>query len=615
MTRQLLLGLTAAWTLSGLAAAQTPEVIFCEIDTSPKSDVPGASVATKWKALEDFNVSHDGAFFALKGRTQNGTDDTFLLFGNRALTTLAAIGEESQTIPGNAPLQFDFFDTGDPVSFDLAGNMALSFRSKGGATNTHEKIMWLDPGLTTYDIVMSQMDPLVGCSDSGTPGDETLGNSVGSVSGLQNGEIFFGVTPINNCSSFFYPGLFITDVANTQANKFLQSRADSIAHMGLNGTDPIDGFTQGDGTMTPDGLHWVMEAEVENEAAGSDRIFIVDGVVVLQELFSSGVLTSTMDDIFQTRMVSNGDYITRGDDINADDFAYMNGAYVLETGSSIPFSGPQVGVVDDTISGVACNRLGDWVATCGLILDVPDTATDEVLLFNGEIVAREGDPVDVDGNGLFDDGAFIGRGNLTSAAFAANDLYLTDDLYVYVILQLHDGAGNDLNSNPSFGTPDAFARIRLEYPNGNNVKYCFGNAAECPCGNGGSGLGGCDNAQSSGGVVATLTGFNPNGLGGGQGTITGTGYPTTSEPTAIVIRSPFPATPPATFGDGLRCISTQSLVRLAAAPAITGTSVHTFSHGAGAGSFFYQLWYRNTPSTFCDAFAAFNLSNGQRVTW
>jgi hypothetical protein len=85
-----------------------------------------------------------------------------------------------------------------------------------------------------------------------------------------------------------------------------------------------------------------------------------------------------------------------------------------------------------------------------------------------------------------------------------------------------------------------------------------------------------------------------------------------------VIRSSLidPAAPVA-FGDGLRCLSTTTLVRLTAVVTPTSTSTHVVGHGpmSGPGDFYYQLWYRNTPSTFCDPLAAFNLSSGVRITW
>jgi len=46
-----------------------------------------------------------------------------------------------------------------------------------------------------------------------------------------------------------------------------------------------------------------------------------------------------------------------------------------------------------------------------------------------------------------------------------------------------------------------------------------------------------------------------------------------------------------------------------------GSSLSAVSHGAGSGTFVYQLWSRSTPSTFCDAAAAFNLSNALEIVW
>ena len=90
-------------------------------------------------------------------------------------------------------------------------------------------------------------------------------------------------------------------------------------------------------------------------------------------------------------------------------------------------------------------------------------------------------------------------------------------------------------------------------------------------------------------------------------------------PTAIVIRSSLPnLATSVVFGDGLRCIDDASgLVRLAASSATGGVSTHAFGNGAmaGSGDKHYQLWFRSSPSTFCDPFAAFNLSNGRVLSW
>jgi hypothetical protein len=142
-----------------------------------------------------------------------------------------------------------------------------------------------------------------------------------------------------------------------------------------------------------------------------------------------------------------------------------------------------------------------------------------------------------------------------------------------------------------------------------------GSLAACPCGNAGDPDSGCDIPQATGGVrldvLAQST--SPNGA-----TLSGTGFNASGNPVAVVIRSnALDQARPVVFGDGLRCVSTALLVRLAAEPAVGGLSTHAFGHGAmaGAGTFHYQLWFRSTPSTFCDAGAAFNLSSGRSLTW
>jgi hypothetical protein len=162
---------------------------------------------------------------------------------------------------------------------------------------------------------------------------------------------------------------------------------------------------------------------------------------------------------------------------------------------------------------------------------------------------------------------------------------------------------------------DPYARIELEvryaYCAFPALAFCFGTDAACPCGNGGAPDSGCDNAQATGGVRLLATGDPTlNDV-----VLHGSGFPATSTPAALVIRSPLAESQPVVFGDGLRCVSLPGLVRFGATSAAGGASVHPISHGAGPGQFVYQLWYRSTPAAFCDAAAAFNTSNALAIAW
>jgi hypothetical protein len=148
--------------------------------------------------------------------------------------------------------------------------------------------------------------------------------------------------------------------------------------------------------------------------------------------------------------------------------------------------------------------------------------------------------------------------------------------------------------------------------------FCDGSdnaLASCPCGNAGAPDSGCDIAQGTGGVKLFVT--EQETSPSNRVTFLGAGFPATDTPTAVVIRAPaLDAATPVIFGDGLRCVGTP-VVRLGATLAVGGVSNHTFGHGsmAGLGDFYYQLWFRNTPITFCDATAAFSLSSGRQITW
>lgn len=142
--------------------------------------------------------------------------------------------------------------------------------------------------------------------------------------------------------------------------------------------------------------------------------------------------------------------------------------------------------------------------------------------------------------------------------------------------------------------------------------FCFGINALCPCANGGSGLGGCENPQTTGGVVLSVSSFTPDGLGGGTAQFDGTGYGAATAPTVVLIRSTSSAQPTA-FGDGILCLAAP-VTRIQATAASTGTSTMSISHGAGPGSFVYQNWYRSLPGGFCTA-DPYNTSNGVVIDW
>jgi hypothetical protein len=160
--------------------------------------------------------------------------------------------------------------------------------------------------------------------------------------------------------------------------------------------------------------------------------------------------------------------------------------------------------------------------------------------------------------------------------------------------------------------------LEIEYAPATAQRFCDasdGALAACPCANPGAADAGCDIPQATGGVRIDVLAQQ---TGPDLATLSGTGFAPAGSPTAIAIRSAtLDPSRPVVFGDGLRCLALGSLVRLTATVASGGVSTHAIAHGAmaGTGTFYYQIWFRSTPSTYCDAGAAFNLSGGITLDW
>jgi hypothetical protein len=147
--------------------------------------------------------------------------------------------------------------------------------------------------------------------------------------------------------------------------------------------------------------------------------------------------------------------------------------------------------------------------------------------------------------------------------------------------------------------------------------FCSGDGtgSACPCGNIGAPGRGCNIPAGTGGIEMTVLNWAPDFAGGGLVDFVGVGFPPMAQAAAHLIRSTSPQAPATVFGDGLLCVSPTGLVRLNATLSSGGTSLTPTMHGAGAGTFYYQVWVRSFPITFCDPAAAYNLSNGVELTW
>ncbi len=454
--------LLALVALAPSAVADEIEVIFSEVPGHPTAVVPGAvdlagnPITVEFKAMEDFTISPDGTMWILKGRNYGGSDvETMLLLGSGS--TGSVFAQEGQPVHGGVAGElYDFFD--GTARFNSSNDYAYGARARGGDSTVKEKVIRFDG---SYSIIAQESDAALGLLDlpPNPTGDELFGNSLNSIHLLDDGTVGFVAVTLQNISSFRRPAIFYDDTS------FAQSGVTPI------GGDTWDSFDSDGFFTTPDGTTWLARGDDEQSDTNVDDILVVDGNVVIREGSALPGSSRIAAAVFHAKLLPDGSWFARGDDPADEDWAVTNGEVVAETGDPITPGSPESWA--DVFLGFTGNGNGDWVLAG--TTDSGDTATDSVIVLNGrDVVVREGDPVDLDGNGLADDDAFIGRGTDTSSAFTANDLYLTDDRTLWFIAPLRNGAGEDLGT---FGTGgDAFLRLRLPSPcSSGNVDLANGN--------------------------------------------------------------------------------------------------------------------------------------------
>ena len=202
---------------------------------------------------------------------------------------------------------------------------------------------------------------------------------------------------------------------------------------------PIENFDLGDFWAAADGSRWLVQGGPRRDTA-KDDVVVVDGQVVLQEgvpgpgdghvapISSGGVRGACMD--------ASGAWLARGGNTGGHDWVVRDGSIVAETGEPLTpgaqerwdDAGVRAGVLRGgrrLVAGVTW-----WVAR-------PITQTQRSTRCSsstGSGSSRASDPVDLDGDGAFDDGVFIDT-------FGDDDLALTEELRALCVVTLKDTTG------------------------------------------------------------------------------------------------------------------------------------------------------------------------------
>ncbi len=426
-----------------LASAGTPDVdvIYSRALSSPTSTVPGAvdasgaPVVAQWATMLEFWLSPDGTSWMVRGTTTQPATESSIMVAGSGLTGTMLV-QEAQPFPGAVGGEVLDFLSSTTNPFNDNNDMLVALRARGGVSSVFHKLVRFDS--MGSGVAYQMGDLYTGMIDlpPAPSGDETIGNSPQSGVLLNDGTVGWRDDTVANLHSSRRP------VTAFNAVKHLQE-GDTVTAIDGETVVPIQNIGS-TGTVTvlaasPDGSRIVVRGNITDES-GTPQVVIVDGAVQIQTGHLVGDSTINPTDINATFVAGNGDWYVRGLAGAGNAWASKNGVIIAEPGDVI--DGGTWGSA--TFFAVAGNTAGDW-GIAGKTNN-PDTARDDVIVVNGQVVLREGDEVtlDIDGDGELDDVAYIGRGNNTLASFTANSLYLAPDGTVYVLANLRDGASVDL---------------------------------------------------------------------------------------------------------------------------------------------------------------------------
>ncbi len=194
-------------------------------------------------------------------------------------------------------------------------------------------------------------------------------------------------------------------------------------------------------TRSADGAHGLVNGQLNTGTTANDEVLVVDGSVVLQEsvaIPSSGIADPVLS-LPYSYMEADGTWYAYGR-FGPAGFGWVvrNGAVLAKHGDAIvsgsaeTYAGNATNPAFANTFFMATGRGTDYVV--GGVTNNADTYQNSVLVHNGTtVIAREGDPIDLDGNGVADDDSYI-------ANFPQNRAFISGDRKLWVVVDVRTRA-------------------------------------------------------------------------------------------------------------------------------------------------------------------------------
>jgi hypothetical protein len=410
------------------AMAFVPRVLYSDIASSPTSDVPGLSGA-KFSSFDRPYRSPDGNYWIFSADTDLSTSMDEVIVRGMGLTGTVMVQEGTPTGFGD---NFGLIDRN--MGINDSGQFAFATNTDG-ATTSDEVIVMYDG--SAFAAAAREGDAL-----PAPFGTEFYGTTLNSPSITNAGEVAFRAPST-------------TGTLGSDFNDFLIFNNAVLAQEGTtspNGTtETWDGFDTQDFYVNGDGTAWLAQGDLTGDTTRDD-VLVWNSDIVIQEGSAFGGMSSPAETIVEPLLMSNGSWMARGDNDDQTDWVVLDGAVLAQTGDAVPGGEPGETFSDAlysaTFFGMAANNVGDFIYA-GTTSN-PDVDKDAVVVVNNSFVLlRQGDAVDLDGDGQLNDDAYID-------IFNNEDSFLTDDGWFYFTADLRDGSGA--------GIGQAFLRVAIPEP-------------------------------------------------------------------------------------------------------------------------------------------------------
>jgi len=407
--------------VSSAMASFVPTVIYSEVPGHSTAQVPGLSPGVEFDSFDRPYVSSDGNWWIISASSNLPTaeDEVIIVGSGTSGTVTVREGTPALWITGENVGLID-----RNMGINNSGQYTFATNTDGPTTDDEYIVRW---GGAAFEAVAQEGKPLPGLPT------ENFGSTLNSPHITNGGTVGFRATAtVGALPSTDDDFLFHGAAALAQSNVTVPGNQAGGA------TEAWGTFDSEDYYHDATGSHYIIQGDL-NGATSGDDVVVVDGNVVIQEdSFISG-LGSPVNTILEIEMSSNGDWFARGGNDDLIDWVVGNTGLLAKTGDEItPGAGEHFSdaIYGSTFFLQTGNGLGDYIIAG--TTDAVDPDFDAVLVLNGtKVVARQGDPVDIDGNGLFDDDAFLD-------IFNNDDSFLTDDLRYYFTADLRNGLGDSL---------------------------------------------------------------------------------------------------------------------------------------------------------------------------